>query len=248
MTEVHKYPPGSIQALRLEVSRVIAEEKAYSVPHVCVRYGLAEGEQREAFDSKRNYVLKRMQALSNGEVVATAEAVFQDYGDPQLGSALDKVKAVAPADPGISAVLAHFDEAGVHADWAKALDRRDRDPAGAITMARTLIENTCRTVLAKAGQEPPVGAELTVLYRQAAKVLRLAPDDHTEEAFKRILGSCQNVVETLATLRNRLGDAHGGPGRGRPAPRHAQLAVNLAGAMATFLVATWQSTNGDSQG
>jgi hypothetical protein len=49
------------------------------------------------------------------------------------------------------------------------------------------------------------------------------------------------VVEGLGSLRNKIGDAHGtGKAAVRPAPRHAQLAVNLAGAMTTFLIETWQ--------
>jgi hypothetical protein len=50
------------------------------------------------------------------------------------------------------------------------------------------------------------------------------------------------VVEGLGALRNRLSDAHGkGTAGVKPAPRHAELAVNLAGTMATFLVATWEA-------
>jgi hypothetical protein len=42
-----------------------------------------------------------------------------------------------------------------------------------------------------------------------------------------------------------LGDAHSqGPMRAKPLPRHAELAVNLAGTMATFLVATWEARRG----
>jgi hypothetical protein len=41
-------------------------------------------------------------------------------------------------------------------------------------------------------------------------------------------------------LRNKIGDAHGKGGKPvKPSPRHAALAVNLAGTMATFLVETW---------
>ena len=43
-------------------------------------------------------------------------------------------------------------------------------------------------------------------------------------------------------MRNKLGDAHGkGKKAVKPAARHAALAVNLAGAMAMFLVETWSS-------
>jgi hypothetical protein len=40
-----------------------------------------------------------------------------------------------------------------------------------------------------------------------AKNLNLAPDQHTEEIFKQILGSVQSVVQGLGDLRNKLGDA-----------------------------------------
>ena len=80
------------------------------------------------------------------------------------------------------------------------------------------------------------------LYRKLAKSLNLAPDGHTEQTFKQILGSCQSIVEGLGALRNKLGDAHSvGPLRARPSIRHAELAVNLAGTMATFLVSTWKA-------
>jgi hypothetical protein len=75
--------------------------------------------------------------------------------------------------------------------------------------------------------------------------MKLAPSDHTEQAFKQILGGCYSVVNGLGTLRNRLSDSHGqGSQPVRPAARHADLAVNLAGAMATFLVETWRDRTG----
>jgi hypothetical protein len=90
--------------------------------------------------------------------------------------------------------------------------------------------------------DPQEADDLPVLYRKLAKVLKLAPDDHTEQVFKQILGSCQSVVESLGALRNKLSDAHSpGPKRARPQTRHAELAVNLAGAMAVFLVSTWEA-------
>ena len=82
---------------------------------------------------------------------------------------------------------------------------------------------------------------LPKLYHKVAALLNLAPSQHSEEVFKAILGNAQSVVNMLGSLRNKIGDAHG---RGRPVrvkPRHAQLAVNLAGSMATFLVETWNA-------
>ncbi|WP_228128807.1 abortive infection family protein [Acinetobacter sp. CIP 51.11] len=42
-------------------------------------------------------------------------------------------------------------------------------------------------------------------------------------------------------MRNKVGDAHGqGKVNFKPASRHAELAVNLAGTMAGFLFSTWE--------
>jgi len=147
----------------------------------------------------------------------------------------------APADAVVSDTLASFDADGVHAVWEKALARRRTDPEGAITIARALLETVCKRVLDEAGPPGyPDDADLPKLYKTAAERLYIAPSQHTEDAFKRILGGCTSVVEGLGTLRNKIGDAHGKGGKPvRAAPRHAQLAVNLAGAMATFIVETW---------
>lgn len=148
----------------------------------------------------------------------------------------------APSDQSISATLAAFDPTQVHARWQQAMERRSSEPEGAITLARTLLEDVCKWILEEAGETCKETDDLPALYRKLSKVLKLAPDDHTEEIFKRILGSCQSVVESLGSLRNKLSDAHSpGPKRARPQPRHAELAVNLSGAMATFLVSTWDA-------
>ncbi len=86
--------------------------------------------------------------------------------------------------------------------------------------------------------------DLPKLYSKTAEILNLAPSQHTEPTFKAILGGCHTVVQNLGSLRNKVGDAHGqGRNPVRPAPRHAALAVNLAGSMATFLIETWKARN-----
>jgi hypothetical protein len=147
----------------------------------------------------------------------------------------------APADNVVSDVLKSFDSVGVHVVWNKALERRHTDPDGAITSARTLLETVCKHVLDETGGAYTDKDDLPALYRAVATTLNIAPSQQTEEAFKRILGGATSVVEGLGSLRNKIGDAHGkGKAAVRPGPRHAQLAVNLAGAMATFLVETWR--------
>jgi hypothetical protein len=148
----------------------------------------------------------------------------------------------APSDETITKAITTLDAAHVREAWQKALERRSEDPEGAITAARTLIESVCKTILDSYGPNLYAsGVELPTLYASAANRLNLAPSQHEEQVFKQILGGCQSVVNGLASMRNRLSDAHGqGAKPVRPLVRHAELAVNLAGTMAMFLITTWE--------
>ena len=159
-------------------------------------------------------------------------------------------KSSKPSDAPISEGLKSFDSDGVHAVWTKALERRETDPDGAITAARSLLESVCKHVLDGAGTAySRNGADLPELYKLVSKELNLAPNLHSEEVFKQILGGVTSVVHGLGAMRNRLGDAHGqGKAPVRPAPRHAQLAVNLAGSTALFIVETWEARKSATRG
>lgn len=144
------------------------------------------------------------------------------------------------AEPDITAGLNSLDCDSVNRFWAKAMERIEHDPEGAITAGRTLVESVCKRILEKRGmQYKKKNLKLHQLYRAAAEELNLAPEQHTEDLFKQVLGGCSSVVNGLGTLRNVVGDAHDVTQLyARPHPRHARLVVNLAGAMSLFLVET----------
>ncbi len=145
----------------------------------------------------------------------------------------------SPADAEIAVALLRLDADHVHEAWDKALARRATDPDGAITMARTLVESVCKTILDDLGEPYDAKAELPTLYNTVAKKLALAPTQHELVVIKEILGGCYTVVNGLASIRNRMSDAHGqGKKPLKATPRHAQLAVNVAGSLAMFLVET----------
>ena len=151
-------------------------------------------------------------------------------------------QTLTPSDATASAILSRIDAGHVSDAWQKALDRRAVDPEGAITVARSLLETVCKFILDEEHVTYSDTMDLPGLYQLTANKLRLAPSQHTEQIFKRVLGSCQSVVEGLGSLRNKLSDSHGKSKQAvKPAARHAELAVNLAGTMATFLVATWEA-------
>lgn len=189
-------------------------------------------EQQDFLKTKINSYL-----VHDGYVLTVAKRIS---GSPVY--CVERKNAAAPVEAIVDAALFKFDPGTVHERWRTAIDRRNSDPRSAITSARTLLEDVCKWILEEEGKGYGEKDDLPVLYRNLAKILNLAPDDHTEQLFKQILGSCQSVVESLGALRNKLGDAHSqGPKRTKPLPRHAELAVNLAGSMATFLVATWEA-------
>ncbi len=153
-----------------------------------------------------------------------------------------------PVDDAAEQVLSRFNAEAVQEIWQKALARREKDPDGAITSARQLLEAVCKHVLDRANIKYETAEKLPKLYKLTADHLKLAPSQHTEETFKRILGGCTSVVEGLGSIRSKLGDAHGGGANHvKPKPRHAELAVNLAGTMASFIVATWEARESEKK-
>jgi hypothetical protein len=160
-----------------------------------------------------------------------------------LQPALDYLQqpALSPAEEVVNSTLSAVDSDHVRLAWQKAIDRRRHDPDGAITMARTLVEAVCKHVLGPGAYEgdwdPPR------LYKETARRLRLDPDRHADDSLKQLLRGCGTAVDGLAAVRNKLGDAHGkGEADPVPARLHAELAVNLAGTMAMFLISIWEET------
>lgn len=145
------------------------------------------------------------------------------------------------------AVMAHsvaISEQHINDQWQKALDRVQRDPEGAITSARTLIETVCKHILDTVGQPYEDNGDVSRLYKTAAKSLNLSPEQHAATNFKQILTGASAIIDGLAGLRNTLGDAHGrSHSTGKPATRHAMLAVNISGAMSQFLLQTFNTNN-----
>jgi len=163
---------------------------------------------------------------------------LKDAFEPLLQAASNLQHSVPHHDL-ISQIIS-IDEQFIAEAWNKALLRSNDDPEAAITSSRTLIEVVCKHILDEMQAVYDETVELPKLYKQTASILNLSPDQHSEQLFKQILGGCQTVVEGLGGLRNKFGDAHGvSRTKAKPAFRHASLAVNLSGAMCSFLLQTY---------
>jgi hypothetical protein len=227
-------------AIRKLLADVIAESKAYDVPNICSAIGLAGGDEQEAFSSKFRYAKKRLDAIEISELNDCAARLNTIVESEALAAFLEGASKKSPSDELHTLSLSALQAEILSRRWTGALDRRESDPEGAITLAKTLLEDTCKIIIVELGATYFEDDDLPKLYRKTASLLNLAPDLHTEKIFKQILGSCQSIVESLGAIRNKLSDAHSrGPLRARPTARHAKLSVNLAGTMATFLAETF---------
>lgn len=177
-------------------------------------------DQIRTYAKRRSYIAEQFE-----EVVTFLEQQIATSGDEPL-----------------SPLLSTVDAPHVTAAWHIALEKRETDPAEAISSARTLVEIVCKHILDGLKVSYSDTDDLSTLYRLTADALNLSPSQHTEPIFRQILGGCHNVVEGLGAMQERHTEADGAEvGRFHPAPRHAELAVNLAGSMATFLLATWEA-------
>ena len=126
--------------------------------------------------------------------------------------------------------------------WKKAIERKANDPEGAITLSRSLVESVCKHILDLEHISYGKNADLSELYKSTSELLKMSASQYeTNLIFKKILGGCSGIVNGLGQLRNNVGDAHGqGVINIQPKPRHAELAVNLAGSMSHFLLSSYE--------
>ena len=111
-------------------------------------------------------------------------------------------------------------------DLRAALDD-NRAPA-AVGAAKELVEAACKVVLAHLGKQPPAGASLPTLFKDARNAAGVSDGD---------LGrSLSATVERLAALRNVVGSGHGRANEPEVSVGEARLAAGAAGSLADFLL------------
>ncbi len=127
--------------------------------------------------------------------------------------------------------------------WERANDRLLDDPEGAITTARSLLERTCKQVLNELAVSYSDKSDLTKLYNDACKALGMAPGGQVDPSFRAVFSSTFQIVQSVAEIRNKYGDAHGKGDSALKASRaEAELvAVHLAGAVSCFLVSRFEA-------
>ncbi|MHB1949679.1 MAG: abortive infection family protein [Gammaproteobacteria bacterium] len=166
------------------------------------------------------------------------------YIKDELDKLIDLVtKDSNPLHTHALSTLDKLNSASIRPMWIKALKRSVDDPEGAITAAKTFLEDVIKTILNDLGiHYRDDKDDIPKLYSLAAEALQLSPAQHLDNTFKQILNGNISIIMGIATLRNKISDAHASGKRPvKPHKRHAEWVVNMAGGLSTFLVATWEA-------
>lgn len=112
------------------------------------------------------------------------------------------------------------------------------DYDGAITNARSLVETLLNSIEQELDPNAPApDGDMIKSYHRVRTLLNLDPGrKDVSDALKQVLSGLASIVHGLATMRNKMSDAHGT--LYRPARHHAKLAVNSAKTLADFLFET----------
>jgi hypothetical protein len=153
-----------------------------------------------------------------------------------------KMGSARPVSETIERSISSIDNSYIGEQWRKVIGRSQSDPEGAITASKTLLESVMKYILDKELVDYTKNDDFVVLYKLIKKNLNLDPKNHNIETFKQILTGVTSVVQGFGSLRNDYGDAHGkGSNSYIPEQRHAELVINLAGSLSSFLIDTYNA-------
>lgn len=122
--------------------------------------------------------------------------------------------------------------------YLRCSERLHHDPSGALTSARSLIEETCHYALVIQGIHYEKKDDLPKLIKRTADSLSLDAAKATNTTYKRIAGAITTLVQAVGELRNQSGDAHGSAAMHSRLEPQAKLAVATALSIAEFLLAS----------
>ncbi len=118
------------------------------------------------------------------------------------------------------------------------------DFAGAITNARSLLEAVLLEVERYTSKNPEqYDGDLPRLFRRVPGLLKLDPSrKDIDDALRQVLGGLTSTVGGIATLRNKMSDAHATTFVA--SKRHAKLAVNASKTVSDFIIETFLEQTG----
>jgi hypothetical protein len=139
-------------------------------------------------------------------------------------------------------VLRQGDFPGVDAEFRRAIDSVETDPAAALTAACAILEALFKIIINDDGLQMPSKETVGPLWTVVRKHLDFDPGSKNDDDVRKILQGLASVVDGIGALRTHSGSAHGRDGRKayRIQARHGRLAVHAAHTLALFVIETWK--------
>jgi len=129
--------------------------------------------------------------------------------------------------------------------WDVSLQNISIDPEDSISRSKALLETIFKLILDdKKVNYDTHKDDFPKLYKLVSEKLDLSPGAQHEQMFNQIMNGCKSVVEGVNAVRGKFGSSHGKNNsqlKNLPLHRHAELVVNLSGAMGIFLIKTWKN-------
>lgn len=149
----------------------------------------------------------------------------------------NKVEIVVPA-------IKTIDREYIKSISSRAMrDIEQNDFDSAITKSRTLLEETFYYVIEKKNEKPSDSGDIGKLYKQVRTLYNMHTDANTDRRINTLLSGLNNIVSSIAEMRNKDSDAHGvGANRIPIKEHHARLFVNTSMAMADFILSVQQES------
>jgi len=122
--------------------------------------------------------------------------------------------------------------------WKKIHSRRTFDKDGALTACRTLVESALKHLLDEKEIIHTTKDDIKDLYKKASDAYGLRPSEQGSEGFTNLYSGCISIIDGIAKIRNKYGDAHGKSGdvQDELEQYHVDFVVNITGSMVTFLL------------
>ena len=130
---------------------------------------------------------------------------------------------------GVSIRAVTLDSWPIKREWIKAASRVERDPAGAVTSARTTLERTCREVL-KATELDERPNDLGRLVKATRRALNL------RGGADGVATGVATIVNAIAEASNAAGDRHAGEGDPGVPIAEARLMCDVSLALSLYLL------------
>lgn len=164
----------------------------------------------------------------------------------EVYSHIENLEKESPLDKTLRSINHNQKSDYLNEQWEKAIERRNSDPDGAITLARTILESTCKIILEEKGieYEDQRNNSLQSLFKLVRERVLWSDQQETNNEIKKILSGLSQIVEGIATVRGLVGDAHGkGKKKYKISERHSVLTLNSAFTLTIFL---WDTFNDNS--